>query len=185
MLYNDNFLDEESIKKLQNVFYKDANSLFPWIIDNSNFKSGAFTLSHKAITDNKPVSPLSDESKKILSNFCYEKMIKLDYISESEAQLYIFGLNGLDVLLDKYTPKEDQYLFIYFINESGANIKVTKNGSNNEEILSSKSGRGAVIEPGDSVVMSPSGPNEFQSILLVWFAGHVPDFIISNRVILN
>jgi hypothetical protein len=185
MLYNDNFLNEDDIKKLQKVFYEDSNSLFPWVIDNSNFKSGIFRLTHKAIVDKKTVSPLSDESKRILSNFCYEKMIKLGEILESEAQLHIFGLNGVDSSLEEQLPKEDQYLFIYFVNESSAKIKITNDVTNAEEILSAKSGRAALIKAGEKVFISPSGPNEFQSILLVLFTGHVPEFVLSNIVISN
>jgi hypothetical protein len=185
MLYNDNFLDEEYIKKLQNVFYEDPDSFFPWIIGNRNFKSGAFMLTHKAIIDKTIVSPLSDESKKILSNFCYEKMIKLEDIVDSEAQLYIFGTDSLEVSLEKYAPKEDQFLFLYFVNQSNSNLKITSDSSTNKEILSSKSGRGAIIKNGDKVFLSSSSSNEFQAILLVLFTGHVPEFVLSDRVISN
>jgi hypothetical protein len=185
MLYNDNFLDEEYIKKLQNVFYEDEDSFFPWIIESPNFKSGAFVLTHKAIIDKTIVSPLSDESKKILSNFCYEKMIKLEDIVDSEAQLYIFGVESLEVSLEKYAPKENQSLFLYFVNQSNSNLKIISEGSTNEEVLSSKPGRGALIKKGDKAFLSSSSSNEFQAILLVLFTGHVPEFILSDRVISN
>lgn len=176
MIYTDQSLDKDYINKIQKVLYKDKDSMFPWFLDFDPINN-TFKLFHNAIIDQKIVSPFAEEAKNILNRFAYDKMIKVEKIYNIKSELYNFNKTNTDLTF----KTNNLNTLIYFVNQS--DLLVELNDGN--QTFSSVAGRIILIEPNSELSFIYKGNESFQCLIIIEFDGHIPHFIVSDRVPLN
>lgn len=163
MLYNDQFLNNFEIDRIQQITYLDSNFNFPWNFNNN-------ILFHKSFEKEKKVSRFSEEIINILNKYKEHTLASITKVINSTS--YLFLMPGQDVSF-----KYDTQSIVYFANKSNTKLVTIIEGFESETI-SSVMGR-AVLIPTNTECKIVS--EDFAVITVIQFEGDEQKFKISER----
>jgi len=163
MLYNDHFLNNFEVDRIQKITYLDPSFNFPWVLNNN-------ILLHKSFEEENKISKFSEEVINILNKYKEHTLASITKVINSTS--YLFLMPGQDIEF-KY---ETQSL-VYFANDSKTKLVTIVDGVESET-MSSVVGR-AVLIPKNTEFNIIS--QDFAVITVIQFDGDDQKFKISER----
>jgi len=185
MIIDDNFLDQEEIKSLQDIMYADPNSRFPWYYDSVKDLSNMPQFIHMGFENEREISPFAQEGKKILEKFCNKNNIEIFKIINIQANLFMKDNQFEGYKVSNTNIKEPHLVFLYYVNDSDGDIvffnqrysewnKLDFDKLHTAGKVSPVSGRAVVFDGLQKYGELCPTDNNFKCVISISFDGKIP-----------